>query len=47
MSLRDWFAGMAMLGTRANCNMDLEEEHLARLAYAAADAMMKTRETKP
>jgi hypothetical protein len=45
--MRDWFAGLAMLGTRANSDrqaVGLSHEEIAALAYAQADAMMKERD---
>ena len=46
MSLRDWFAGQALAGIHANqhCDMDYGEYHIAKRAYAYADAMLKARE---
>lgn len=43
MTLRDWFAGMAL----AECPDPINEEdapRIAALAYAIADAMLKARE---
>lgn len=48
MSLRDWFAGQAMAGLYAGRGgQAIQERHFgedARLAYAAADAMIAARE---
>lgn len=49
MSLRDWFAGQALAGFCANpearCfgGYDESREHVAKLAYDQADAMLKER----
>jgi len=49
MTLRDWFAGQALLGILANPTVRQAdksmsgEEALARTAYAVADAMIKAR----
>ena len=40
MSLRDWFAGMAMMGIRANMGKSCEAKALARWAYEDATAML-------
>lgn len=45
MSLRDWFAGMALQGYTANpetCSR-LDNVTTAKLSYEAADAMLKAR----
>jgi hypothetical protein len=55
MSLRDWFAGQAMLGlihqiAAANAIEDCDAitfSDVARDAYFHADAMLKAREVKP
>ena len=56
MSLRDWFAGQALTGIKANdelCHIcsDVpsmtQAEAVARMAYADADAMLAAREDKP
>jgi hypothetical protein len=41
MTLRDWFAGQALLGFAMRD--DLVEEATALMAYKRADAMMKAR----
>lgn len=55
MSLRDWFAGMALIGLisnsqgvpsdymRANAN---EAERLAQIAFCISDAMLSARQNK-
>lgn len=52
MSLRDYFAGQTLNGYLAtwgdNSDGDFFElNHVARTAYAYADAMLKAREVKP
>lgn len=43
MSLRDWFAGQALMGLMAcNC-LTSDEADIARLAYKQADAMLEAR----
>jgi hypothetical protein len=50
MSLRDWFAGMAMQGMLANPNQDYaplttkSQEAVVSGAYEIADAMLAARE---
>lgn len=47
MSLRDWFAGMALEGALANCYDDMPPSAMpavAKLAYDQADAMLAERE---
>ena len=45
MSLRDWFAGMALQGIIANpANNQRDIQQDAALAYETADAMLKARE---
>ena len=47
MSLRDWFAGMALQGYMASVNEDVlvpDEEQAARTAYQVADAMLEARD---
>lgn len=46
MTLRDWFAGMAMQGFSANASDTCVEwglDETARIAYAQADSMLKAR----
>lgn len=51
MSLRDWFAGQALIGLMhsdsARAEFDLKggfiQEHAARLAYLCADALLSAR----
>lgn len=44
MTLRDWFAGMAMQGMYANQTFDdMEVERVAQVAYMQADAMLEYR----
>lgn len=44
MSLRDYFAGQAMIGIMASGGNWYEYDHNAGVAYLAADAMIKARE---
>lgn len=44
MTLRDWFAGQAMLGLLADATRQGSMEELARVSFAAADAMLAERE---
>lgn len=44
MSLRDWFAGMALQGMVQDLSRDHKEEYLAHDAYKFADAMLAERE---
>lgn len=47
MSLRDWFAGMAMQGRLADGDGDVYSDQLiADTSYWMADAMMEAREAK-
>lgn len=48
MSLRDWFAGMAMNGMISNTDTagKLYYDNMARMSYHMADAMLKAREKK-
>ena len=47
MELRDWFAGLAMLGMLSeNSGVRYPTNELVEFAYQAADAMMKQREVK-
>jgi len=44
MSLRDWFAGMAMMGIYANASSRIfKQEEIASDAYRAADLMLEVR----
>lgn len=44
MSLRDWFAGMAMQGMLANTDLTHHDsDAIATLAYGLADAMLAER----
>jgi hypothetical protein len=43
MSLRDWFAGMALQGMLATPGMRYSEGSTAQGAYAYADVMLKER----
>jgi hypothetical protein len=50
MTLRDWFAGQALAGLLAAVPKDtpwLDTDHLASLAYDAADAMLTARKETP
>ena len=50
MSLRDWFAGQAMVGLMGDSGLrpsNLDEfEHMATRLYQVADAMLKARDTE-
>jgi hypothetical protein len=47
MELRDWFAGMAMLGMLSeNSGVRYPTDELVEFAYKVSDAMMKQREVK-
>ena len=46
MSLRDWFAGLAMVGILADNTTDPTAVQLAEDAYEAADAMLAERNKK-
>ena len=41
MTLRDHFAGLAMQGAMANCEVKEKDMNRAQWAYEIADAMMK------
>ncbi|MCW2276350.1 hypothetical protein GJ654_18660 [Rhodoblastus acidophilus] len=43
MSLRDWFAGQALTGLLAACEISCPASLFAKEAYAAADAMLAAR----
>ena len=44
MSLRDWFAGQALVALpHMGCGCDLENDELAAAAYQIADAMLAER----
>jgi hypothetical protein len=53
MSLRDWFAGQALLSIVASCMHDARQDGetpsqmIARKAYEVADAMLAAREAQP
>jgi hypothetical protein len=42
MSLRDWFAGQALQGLIAQCNMP--NDIYARMSYSIADQMLRLRD---
>ena len=44
MSLRDWFAGMALSGVVPECSGDGWEERLAESVYKIADKMIEERD---
>jgi hypothetical protein len=46
MDLRDYFAAKALTGLLTEASGDYQDEAIAGLAYALADAMMKAREAK-
>lgn len=45
MSIRDWFAGMALQGVLSNSDAfaKMKDQQVAECAYAAADAMLAAR----
>lgn len=49
MSLRDWFAGQALVGLIANDSASANNTHSqdARFCYGAADAMLAARKAVP
>ncbi len=47
MSLRDWFAGQAMIGVAAYAGEPVPPDLLAKAAYGFADAMLAARGTQP
>lgn len=48
MTLRDWFAGKALVAIpHMGCGCDLRVEEVALAAYQFADATLKAREAKP
>lgn len=49
MSLRDWFAGQSLAGTRAGDTPDslCDSKVAAERAYEDADAMIRAREARP
>lgn len=44
MSLRDWFAGMALTGLISQSPKEQSAAEFARQAYVCADAMIKARD---
>lgn len=46
MSLRDWFAGMAMQGSLSGRECALDAQMVGMASYAFADAMLKAREAE-
>ena len=46
LSLRDWFAGMAMQVVVANTRFTSDQKEIAIWAYMMADAMLAERESK-
>lgn len=44
MTLRDWFAGQALMGICANPEIDGTVQRLAEAAYGMADAMLAARD---
>jgi hypothetical protein len=46
MTLRDWFAGQALVGHLAFPRSDLDPRQAAILSYACADAMIAARKAK-
>jgi uncharacterized protein YfaT (DUF1175 family) len=47
MSLRDWFAGMALSGLYDDPKFDGSHKDAATCCYAVADAMLEARKAKP
>ncbi len=48
MTLRDWFAGQALIALpHIGCGVDLDQNDTALAAYQIADAMMAAREPTP
>lgn len=48
MTLRDWFAGQALIGLTVHNDFgSRSDEEIACGAYAYADAMIEARKTKP
>lgn len=45
MTLRDWFAGQALVGLLSDPNVTAESGRLARVVYTMADAMLTARDT--
>ena len=43
VSLRDWFAGMAMQGLASDSELNAPASEFAKTAYEMADAMLQTR----
>ena len=41
MTLREWFAGMALQGIIAGAEVSLDRDEAAQVAFEFADAMMK------
>lgn len=46
MTLRDWFAGQALVGIYADSDRQWTPKLRAEIAYAAADAMLAEREKR-
>jgi hypothetical protein len=46
MSLRDWFAGQALIGLVANAGNSRSAKGTARVAYVLADTMLEARENE-
>jgi hypothetical protein len=47
MTLRDWFAGLALAGSMADPSCVSTHEKLAANCYAVADAMLAARHPAP
>lgn len=47
MSLRDWFAGQAVIGVTSDLGGDSFPDAIANQAYAIADAMIARRKIDP
>lgn len=47
MSLRDWFAGQALIGYMTHLLSRLTDKEIAGYCYGVADAMLAERKKKP
>lgn len=44
MTLRDWFAGKALISLIQMADIEIENKHIAETSYQLADAMLAARE---